>query len=160
MIATAIQFVLEHVPVILFLLALAIPLIRRHHGPLAPQLLAWMLLLAVGVSYIWAGIFHVFFPGLASAQIGWQPSPFEFEIGVADIAIGLVAVASFWRGLEFKAAVVWYIVLFSIGVAIGHFRQAYEAHDYASDNFGLLLLITLIQIVLLPLLLRMSRKSA
>jgi hypothetical protein len=25
-----------------------------------------------------------------------------------------------WRGLEFKSAVVWYVVLFYVGAAIGH----------------------------------------
>jgi hypothetical protein len=45
---------------------------------------------------LWAGLFHVFFPHVAAASIGWEVSPFQFEVGVADIAIGLTAIASFW----------------------------------------------------------------
>ncbi|PZQ99160.1 MAG: hypothetical protein DI533_00160 [Cereibacter sphaeroides] len=160
MIGRIIQFVMENIPALMFVLALAIPLLFRRPGTLAPQFLSWLLLLSVGVAYVWAGVFHIFFPGIASAQIGWQPSPFEFEIGVADAAIGIVAILSFWRGLEFKAAVVGYIVLFSIGVAIGHFRQAFQNNDFSADNFGLLLIITLLQIALLPILLQRSRQAA
>ena len=79
--------------------------------------------------------------------------PFQFEIGVADLSIGVVAVLSFWRSLSFKAAVVLYVVLFNIGVAIGHVRQAVVNADYAPDNFGLLLLLTVIKIPLLAWLL-------
>lgn len=160
MIATVLRFVLENLPALLFVLALVLPVLRRRPGPLAPQLLAWLLLLPVGVAYVWAGVFHVFFPGIASAQIGWQPSPFESEIGIADIAIGLVAILSFWRGLDFKAAVVGYITLFGIGVTIVHVRDAVQAQNFASDNFGALLLLTVILVVLLPLLLWASRRQA
>ena len=30
------------------------------------------------------GIAQVFFPATAAAHIGWQVSPFEFEVGMAD----------------------------------------------------------------------------
>jgi hypothetical protein len=79
--------------------------------------------------------------------------PFQFEIGVADISIGLVGIASFWRSIAFKSAVVGYIVLFDIGVAIGHVRQAIMHSDYAANNFGLLLMLTILQAILPPVLL-------
>ena len=120
---------------------------------LASRLLDWMLFLAVGVSFLWAGLFHVFAPQIAAASMGWHVSPFQFEIGVADVAVGFVGIASFWSGLGFKSAVVTYIVLFDIGVAIGHARQALDHGDYAANNFGLLLGLTVIQAVLLPILL-------
>jgi hypothetical protein len=101
----------------------------------------------------------VFFPNIAASSIGWANSPFQYEIGVADIAIGIVAILSFWRSLEFKAAVVIYIALFSLGVAIGHLYQATEAHDYAANNFGLLLIITVAEMVLLPILLWQTWRS-
>jgi hypothetical protein len=151
--AETIRFILSNVPAISFVLAVAISLARRDGQTLASRLLDWMLLLPVGVSFLWAGLFHVFAPKVAAASIGWEVSPFQFEIGVADIAIGLVGIAAFWRSLGFKSAVVAYIVLFDIGVAIGHVRQAVVHGDYAVNNFGLLLGLTIIQAVLLPVLL-------
>ncbi len=150
--AQLIQLVLSNIPALMFVAAILIAALRRDGRPLAVRLLDWMLLLAVGAQGVWAGVFHVLFPEIAARSIGWQVSPFQFEVGVADMAIGLVAIAAFWKDLSFKSAVVSYITLFNIGVAIGHFRQAY-AGDTAANNFGLLLVLTLIQIVLLPVLL-------
>ncbi|MDI7861379.1 hypothetical protein MRS76_05370 [Rhizobiaceae bacterium n13] len=150
--ADAIRFVLTNIPSILFILALAIPTIWRIE-PFGHRYLSWILLLSVGVEMIWAGFFHVFFPAIAAAQIGWQVSPFQFEIGVADLSAGIVAVIAFWRSLAFKSAIVCYVVLFYIGVAIGHVREAVTAGDFAPDNFGPLLLMTVLKVGLLSFLL-------
>ena len=150
--ADAIRLVLTNMPTVLFVAALAIAWFRRNGTP-SDRFLSWLLLLSVGAEMIWGGFFHVFLPQVAAAQIGWQVSPFQFEIGVADLSIGVVAVLSFWRSLSFKAAVVLYVVLFNFGVAIGHVRQAVVNADYAPDNFGLLLLLTVIKIPLLAWLL-------
>ncbi|MCV3739439.1 hypothetical protein OCK02_25185 [Rhizobium sp. TRM96647] len=150
--ADAIRLVLTNMPTILFVAALAIATFRRD-GPPARRYLSWLLLLSVGAEMIWGGFFHVFLPQVAAAQIGWQVSPFQFEIGVADLSIGVVAVLSFWRSLSFKAAVVLYLVLFNIGVAIGHVREAVVNANFSPDNFGLLLLLTIIKVPLLAWLL-------
>ena len=119
-----------------------IALLRRP-ASFAARLLDWLLLLPVGVGYAWAGFFHVFFPQIAApGPSAGSVSPFQFEIGVADLAIGVAAIASFWRSLPFKAAVVLYIVLFNLGVAVGHIRDA-MAGNFAANNFGLLLVVTM-----------------
>ena len=150
--AGALTFILSNVPALAFAGALALALAWRDGRSLAARLLDWMLLLSVGVASLWAGLFHVFAPGLAAASIGWQVSPFQFEIGVADMSIGLVGIASFWRSFAFKSAAVAYIVLFDIGVAIGHVREAVIHGNFAANNFGLLLLLTIAQAMLLPVL--------
>jgi hypothetical protein len=151
--ADLVRLALSNVPTIMFAAALLIAGLRHDGRPPAARNLDWMLLLAVGVETLWAGLFHVLFPHIAARSIGWQVSPFQFEVGVADIAIGLVAIAAFWRSFAFKAAVVCTIVLFCIGVAIGHVREAVEAGNFAANNFGLLLGLTVVKIVLLPALL-------
>jgi hypothetical protein len=160
MIADAIRFVLTHMPVILTLLALLCAMIIRRGPPPAERYLSWLLLLAVGAESVWGGAFHVFFPSTAASFIGWQTSPFQFEVGVADLAISIVAVVSFWRGLDFKAAVVGYIVLFYGGVAIGHVHQMLTAGNTSPGNFGALLVLTLIKLVVLPWLLHAARRQA
>lgn len=152
-VAQLIQLVLSNLATILFVVAVLLALLPRGGKPFSARLLDWMLLLAIGVAYVWSGIFHVFFPNIAASSIGWANSPFQYEIGVADIAIGIVAILSVWRSLAFKAPVVIYIALFSLGVAIGHVYQAVTAHDYAANNFGLLLIVTIAEMVLLPVLL-------
>ena len=153
MIGAGIAYVLGNPPVFLFAAAILIAWARRGPGSFHARLLDWLLLLSVGVQGIWAGVFHLFFPAVAAASIGWRTSPFQFEIGVADAAIGIAAIVSVRRGVDFKAAIVWVVVLFNLGVAFGHLRQAYSAHDYAPNNFGPLLIVTLLLAALLPWLL-------
>lgn len=154
--AQTIQLLLSNVPTIMFVAAILLALVPRGRHPFSRRLMDWMLLLGIGVSYVWGGFFHIFFPNLAASSIGWANSPFQYEIGVADMAIGVTAIISFWRGLEFKTPVVIYITLFCLGVAIGHLFQAVEHGDYAANNFGLLLIGTVAQMVLLPILLWMA----
>jgi hypothetical protein len=149
--AQLIQLVLSNIPTIMFVAAILLALLLHADRPFSRRLLEWMLLLAIVVSYVWGGFFQVFFPDMAASSIGWANSPFQYEIGIADLAIGVVAIISFWRSLEFKTPVVIYITLFCLGVAIGHIFQAVEAHDYAANNFDLLLIETIALMILLPI---------
>lgn len=157
--ATIIGMVLSNLATVLFVVAFVLAWLLRRPETFGERLLDWMLLLPVGIGYVWAGFFHVAFPEMAARSIGWQVSPFQFEIGVADLAIGITAVVSFWRPLAFKASVVWYIVLFSIGVAIGHVRDAVTTGNFSPNNFGLLLLVTVAEVVLLPWLLHAGSRG-
>jgi hypothetical protein len=159
MIATVIKLVFTNVPLIMFVAAIAAATLSKRPAPVAERSLAWLVLLAVGIDGIWAGVFHIFFPGIASKEIGWAASPFEFEIGVADLAMGIVAVIAFRRSLEFKSAVALYAILFYAGVAVGHVHQAIAHHNFAPDNFGMLLLITFLRMVLLIVLLRAAWRA-
>ena len=156
--ARIIADILSNIPALCFGLAILLALLRQDGRSLASRSLDWMLLLPVGVGGVWAGFFHVTFPQIAARSIGWQVSPFQFEIGVADMAIGVAAMAAFWRSFGFKAAVVLYIVLFNFGVAVGHLREA-MAGDFAPNNFGLLLVMTIAEMVILPILLWRARKG-
>lgn len=154
-----IRFVLQHLPAIMFVVAFIVAGSTDRQASFPIRLLSWMLLLSVGVEETWAGLFHVFFAKVAASSIGWQVSPFQFEIGVADLAIGVTAIASFWRPLSFKAATVSYVTLFYAGVAIGHVREGVTANDYSGNNFGSLLLITVVKVFLLPALFFMVRRN-
>jgi hypothetical protein len=136
MMAEAIAFVLRNLPVFLFVAALIFAWLSRSGAPIADRLLNWILLLPIGVSGIWAAVFHLFFPEVAAADIGWEPSPFQFEVGMADLALGVTACISFWRSLDFKAAVVIINAIFLLGDAIGHVRQMIAESNFASGNAG------------------------
>ena len=100
MMAETIAFVLRNLPVLLFVAALVFAWLSRSGAPIADRCLGWILLLPIGATGIWAAFFHIFFPQIAAADIGWQVSPFQFEVGLADLAIGATACVSFWRSLE------------------------------------------------------------
>jgi hypothetical protein len=158
MVGESIRLVLTNLPVILFVAAFVLAYGVKNPEPLPVRLLGWLLLLSVGFENVWFGFFHMFFPEMASSTIGWKPSPFEFEIGAADFSLGVIAIVSFWRSLDFKAAVVLYVTLFYAGVTSIHVYEAVAAGNFAPNNFGLLLLLTMVKMVLLPALYLMARR--
>ena len=157
--ADLIPFVLRNLPLFLFVAALALAAASRSGAPIADRLLAWILLLPIGVTGLWAAAFHLFFPEIAAADIGWDPSPFQFEVGMADLAIGATACVSFWRSLDFKAAVVIINAIFLLGDAIGHVGQMIAAGNFASGNAGVPFLDDLILPVLTLILLIIVQRS-
>ncbi|MGL5603544.1 MAG: DUF6790 family protein [Silvania sp.] len=161
MIANAIRLILTNIPLVMFILASLIPLLsHRQSGRYAERYLSWLLLLSIGVASLWAGLYHTLWPQTAAAFIGWQSSPFQFEMGMADIALGVVAIVSFWRGLEFKFAVVLWVVIEFAGLVYGHFHQLATTGDHQAGNAGILLGLTIIHVVLLPLLWILARRAA
>src|ERR1700735_4555629 len=75
MMAETIAFVLRNLPVFLFVAALLFAWLSRSGLPIADRLLAWILLLPIGVTGLWAAVFHLFFPDVAAADIGWGAGP-------------------------------------------------------------------------------------
>jgi hypothetical protein len=95
MISQVIAYLIRNLPAVLFVAAVIVASSYRHRS-VADRLLDWVLLLPVGVAGLWAGVYHVFFPTVAAAHIGWEVSPFQFEVGMADLAIGVTACIAFW----------------------------------------------------------------
>ncbi len=159
MIGAVIGAAIRNLPVILFVLALALALLCRHERPLPRRLLAWLLLLPIGVTGLWAGFFHVCFSAIAAADIGWQVSPFQFEVGMADLAIGVTACIAFWSDLNFKAAAVSAASIFLLGDAIGHVRQMMIAGNFAPGNAGVPFYMDIICPVLAIALVVLARRQ-
>jgi hypothetical protein len=88
----------------------------------------------IGVTGLWGGGFHVVFPATGATLIGWEMSPFQFEVGMADLAIGVTACISFWRDLSFKAAAVSAASIFLLGDAVGHVKQMLIGGNFAPGN--------------------------
>ena len=161
MIAFAIRFVLQNLPALLLVAALVMAAARRGHGPTAERFLSWTLLLPIGVTGLWAGAFHIFLPATAASLIGWQVSPFQFEVGMADLAIGATACIAFWRDLSFKAAAVCAASIFLFGDAIGHVREMVMAGNFAPGNAGVPFFMDIIcPLLAIALLLAASRRRA
>ncbi len=96
----------------------------------------WFIFFAVGVVGIWAFMCHAFIPDRAAASIGWAPSPFEFEVAVANLGMGVAGVLAPWLRRQYSIAVGIMVSCFSWGAAYGHVHQMIVAHDYAINNAG------------------------
>ncbi|WP_421700074.1 DUF6790 family protein [Ancylobacter sp.] len=132
------------VPLIAWALAIGLALLMSWRGPhpfslalVVDQLLRYILLLPVGLMGLWAFLGHVFFPGQAAASIGWAPSPFQFEVGMANLGIGVAGViGAFFGSPGFRAAVGIVALGFLGGAGIGHAIQIEETGNMASGNAG------------------------
>lgn len=134
-IGSLIRIVLMNLPVILVVAALVCAAFGRRQ-PAADRLLSWLLLLPVGVGGLWSGFFHIFYPAMAARFIGWEDSPFQFEVGMADLAFGVAGCAAFRASFGFKAAVVLVNAIFLLGDAVGHVRQMTTKGNFAPGNAG------------------------
>ncbi|MGR7996556.1 MULTISPECIES: DUF6790 family protein [unclassified Xanthobacter] len=109
----------------------------RGPGLLADQLLRYINLFPVGLMGLWAALGHIVFPAQSAQSIGWATSPFQFEVGVANLGIGLAGViAAFARDWGFRAAVAVMTCGFLGGAAIGHLVQISETGNLAAGNAG------------------------
>jgi hypothetical protein len=92
MIMEPIAFLLLNLPAVLLVFALVLGAASqpRRLGA-ASCFLGRVLLLPIGVTGLLAGIAHVVFPHLAAAHSGCEGSPFQCEVGMADLAVGVAA---------------------------------------------------------------------
>jgi hypothetical protein len=146
MIAKAISTVLSNFFIIFFAIAVCTTIVklrraRAENRPANAAYVLWgeVIFYSVGIGYIYAGIFHAYFQRIAAPSIGWQPSPFEYELGWMEIGLGFVAVLALWRGFEFRLASTIVFVIFSLAAAAQHIQQLVCCRNYAPDNGGLIL---------------------
>ena len=130
--------------IVLALIVAAIHLFReRHHltgGRIAEILLLWLLVIAVGLGSILAFFGHTVFAASTAESIGWPAgNPFQTEVAVANLGVGITGVLCYWiRGNFWLAAVIPFAV-FQLGAAAVHIQQIIVAQNYSPDNAGIIL---------------------
>ena len=155
------------VPLLLWVAALAFAgvAIAREPGPIRrdfviDRLLRYLFLLPLGVMSLWAFLGHVFFPEQSAAAIGWTPSPFQYEVGVANLGLGLASVYAAFSSFKARVAVLIVAMSFLAGAGIGHIRDVVQSGNFAPGNAGPILFTDfLTPIVILVLLLLAAQSS-
>lgn len=108
--------------------------------------LVWLLAVS-GFGALLAGALHISMGPAIARQIGWPPgSPFQFEVGVANLAVGILGVMCIWARGRFWLATIVAMCVWYLGDAVGHVREIVVAGNYAPGNVG----VPLYQDVLLP----------
>ena len=98
--------------------------------------LIYFLFIYVGLLGLFTAYFHVFEPNRASASIGWAPSPFEYEVGMADLTMGVLGVLCIVFRREFWLATAIGNAVWFLGDAIGHVREMTLHNNHAENNAG------------------------
>ena len=108
--------------------------LSRKQKPLDQQqiieaLFAYFLLFSIGLSFLYNFIFHVFFADMAASLIGWENSPFQYEVGYASLGFAVIGIIAFKQNLSFRAAAVIGPSIFLLGAAGGHLYQMITLHN-------------------------------
>lgn len=130
---------MPYIPAVLYAIALilgvfGVPVPAAGEG-LTP-LAQWMLLVSLGLHSLWAFLGHVFVAEPVARSIGWSTSPFQYEVGVANLGIGISAIAATWLGGPAGWAVFLMSACFLWGAALGHARDMLREKNFAINNAG------------------------
>jgi hypothetical protein len=115
------------------------PLRRKSGAAVAGTYLLYLLFFYVGLMGLLAAYAHVFRPLQTSASIGWLTSPYEYEVGMADLTVGVLGVLCLWFRGNFWLATAIANAVWLIGDAVGHLRQVLLNHNHARNNSGIFL---------------------
>ena len=152
--------VVSIVPVLSWVAALAGAAIAVASGPrpvvrgfVLDRLLRYAFIFPVGLMGLWGALGHIVFPARVAQAIGWQTSPFQFEVGVANLGIGFAGVYAAFRPFEARLATNLVLACFLIGAGVGHIRDIITAGNFAPGNAGPILFTDLLTpTVIFPLL--------
>ncbi|BAF86446.1 hypothetical protein AZC_0448 [Azorhizobium caulinodans ORS 571] len=133
----------------------------RTAGFVLERLIAYILLFPVGLVGLWAALGHIVFAAQAAASIGWAPSPFQFEVGVANLGIGVAGLIGVWyRNWGYRLAVAVMTGGFLGGAAVGHVVQIVSTGNLAAGNAGPILYTDVLTPLSLLVLLALTVRSA
>jgi hypothetical protein len=128
-------------------------------GFVIDRLLRYLFLFPLGVQGLWAFVGHVFFAEQAAASIGWANTPFQYEVGVANLGLGLASIYASFSGFEARLAAGIVAACFLIGAGIIHIVDIVAQGNLAPGNAGPILVTDfLTPVVILVLLVFASEK--
>jgi hypothetical protein len=122
----------------------------RTKGRVAQIFLLWLLVITVGMASIFGFIGHTVFADSIAASIGWPAgNPFQSEVAVANLSVGVLGILCYWmRGSFWNATVIGFSIWW-LGDAVVHIRSIVVEANYAPNNAG----VTFYLDILVPLIL-------
>ena len=122
--------------------------------------LLYFLVVGMGVTGLFAASGHLFRPDEIAEEIGWPAgNPFQREVGLANLGIGVAGVLCAWLRGGFWAATTVTASIYLFGDGIGHIIEERQG-DHAEYNAGPILYTDFIfAIVTTALMLLWSRAT-
>jgi uncharacterized membrane protein len=117
---------------------------RSSKAAIARTYLLYLIFIYVGLMGLLTAYAHVFRPLQTSASIGWSTSPYEYEVGMADLTVGVLGILCLWFRGNFWLATAIANAVWLLGDAIGHIRQITLNNNHASNNSGIFLIAEIV----------------
>jgi hypothetical protein len=125
-----------YLPPVGFIVAVVISLVRDGSTNWQSNALAAGLTWLVGVAgFVFAGG-HLFYPETTAEMIGWPTSPFQWEIGLANLGIGVLGAMATSFDRDFWLATIVAFSIYYLGAAVGHVREMITSKNFAPGNAG------------------------
>jgi hypothetical protein len=122
----------------------------RTKGRVAEVFLLWILVITVGVTSVFAFIGHTVFADTTAASIGWPAgNPFQSEVAVANLTMGILGILCYWIRGNFWIATAIGLSVWWLRDAVVHIRSIVVEANYAPDNAG----VTFYLDILVPVML-------
>jgi uncharacterized membrane protein len=122
---------------------------RSSKAAIARTYLLHLLFIYVGLMGLITAYAHVFRPEQTSASIGWSTSPYEYEVGMADLTVGVLGILCLWIRGNFWLATAIANAVWLLGDAIGHIRQITLNNNHAENNSGIFLIVEILTPILI-----------
>ena len=90
----------------------------------------------IGVSGFIFASGHLFMPAPVAESIGWATSPFQWEVGLANLAYGVLGVTASSFDRDYTLAAIIVFAIFLLGAAVGHVRSMIRDHNVSPGNAG------------------------
>lgn len=103
----------------------------------ADRFARWVCLVPLGLMGLWGFLGHVFFPERAAEAIGWATSPFQTEVGMANLGIGVAGVlGAVIAAPPYRLALAVVALCFLGGAGVTHLVQIAQTGNVAAGNAG------------------------
>ncbi|SIT89786.1 DUF6790 family protein [Microbacterium sp. RU33B] len=135
---SVISGLLPFIGVILFVIFTILQFAQGAGDDWGPTLVQNAVIYMIGWSGVGAGISHILFGRKISQSIGFDKSPYELEVGFADLAMGIVGLLAAQFSPDYWLAIILVSSIFRVGCGFGHIRSMIQDRNFAINNTAIL----------------------
>jgi hypothetical protein len=121
-------------------------------------LLLYLLVIFAGLGGVTGFLGHTFIAREIALKIGWQTSPFQFEVAMANLAFGVLGLMCIWQRRGFRTATGIGYAIFLLGCGYGHYRDMTLHGNFSPYNVGAVLWVNDLGIPVVILILLLVRR--
>jgi hypothetical protein len=120
--------------------------------------LLYTLVVGVGVGGLFGASGHLLAPDKVAEQLGWATgSPFQTEVGLFDLAFGVLGICCIWFREQWWYAVTVGWTVFAVGAGVNHLLEMSGTGNNGSLNAGSVLPDLIVPALLVVLLVVRAR---